>query len=365
MSIDTNPAALISDLDDALDRFHHAGDEWSIGLTSHGPMVVEALDRVGRADAVAGWTAQYLNRLVPPPEARTTIEADAWRRHLGDGDLAAWTDLVRAELRSDPWTEVVARWVGRLAAGAISAATHGLIRTAHATRGLERAVTPVRIDELARALGYWAARYDALPTTGPDDDAALGGVPLDAALDVVPMVPAEERTDFLISSRMARIDGDRFARAIASVDLPTDPVAGAVAVATLGARILATNPRAEIAFVHAVTAPEAVVALAPHLTPEVAQQSAREAFRCVAALWATYGEVPPGSAAPGAGQLPEWDDLVGRAADLAVDGDEHHIKLAVASRALVAAGGSDDLLRPVAGGVLGVTGAAAARPATR
>ena len=36
---------------------------------------------------------------------------------------------------------------------------HGAIRTAHAVRAIDAADTPPRRGELARALGYWAARY--------------------------------------------------------------------------------------------------------------------------------------------------------------------------------------------------------------
>ena len=365
MSIDidptTTPAPLAASpasdpgpsLDRALDRFHRAGDEWSIGLTSHGPMVVEALDRVGRADAIASWTDQYVGHLVAPPTPPVAIDPGEWRRHLGDGDVLAWNELVRRELRTDPWTEVAARWVERLVPGAISAATHGLIRTAHAVRGLERAVTPTRIDELARAIAYWASRYDSLPGAGADVSDTTGDLSFDDGLAAVPVVPPEARTDFLISSRMARIDADGFASAVAAVALPDDAAAGAVAVASLGARILATNPQAEIAFVHAVTAPEAVLALAPNLPPEVARQATTEAFRSVAALWATYGEAPPQPPdVHPAGDAPTWDALLAQAIDH--DGDEHHSKLTVAGRELAGAGGDDGLLRWVVAGVLGV-----------
>src|ERR1700740_2620738 len=36
---------------------------------------------------------------------------------------------------------------------------HGAIRTAHAVRAIDAVDTPPRRGELARALGYWAARY--------------------------------------------------------------------------------------------------------------------------------------------------------------------------------------------------------------
>ena len=62
--------------------------------------------------------------------------------------------------------EVVARWIPTLAGGLTGAAMRGLIRTAHAVRALDGHETPERVEELSRALAYWAARYQALPATG-------------------------------------------------------------------------------------------------------------------------------------------------------------------------------------------------------
>ena len=48
--------------------------------------------------------------------------------------------------------------------GLMAGGTHGLIRTAHAVRALSEAATPpLRVEELASALGYWAAYYQTLP----------------------------------------------------------------------------------------------------------------------------------------------------------------------------------------------------------
>ena len=47
---------------------------------------------------------------------------------------------------------------------------HGAIRTAHAVRAADAGDTPPLRGELARALGYWAARY----RTGQPQPAAPG-----------------------------------------------------------------------------------------------------------------------------------------------------------------------------------------------
>jgi len=54
---------------------------------------------------------------------------------------------------------VVATWVPRLMPALRTALFHGAIRTAHAVRAIDTTDTPPRRGELARALGYWAARY--------------------------------------------------------------------------------------------------------------------------------------------------------------------------------------------------------------
>ena len=66
-------------------------------------------------------------------------------------------------MKAAPWRDVLQRWWPRLLPGAVASATHCLIRTWHAVRALREAVTAPRVDELAQALGYWAARWHPLP----------------------------------------------------------------------------------------------------------------------------------------------------------------------------------------------------------
>jgi hypothetical protein len=63
--------------------------------------------------------------------------------------------------------------------GLRAALFHGAIRTAHAVRAIDAADTVPRRGELARALGYWAARYRAgqpASTDEPIDDVRLAVV---------------------------------------------------------------------------------------------------------------------------------------------------------------------------------------------
>ena len=59
-------------LDDALTVFAATAPSYGqLGLANHGPMAAEALDRLGRADAIENWVARYRRRLddAPPPAA--------------------------------------------------------------------------------------------------------------------------------------------------------------------------------------------------------------------------------------------------------------------------------------------------------
>ena len=121
--------------------------------------------RLGRADAV-----RSLARRLPQAAGRGTA---APRDRVTDED---WRERARARCTAsptgrptwansspnEPWRDVLARWWPRLLPGVAAAATHGIIRTAHAARSLaaaEDGASPgPRHDELARALGYWAAQ---------------------------------------------------------------------------------------------------------------------------------------------------------------------------------------------------------------
>ena len=68
---DGNPdAARVTDysmMEPALQVLARYGPDLRSGLTSHAPMVVEALAAVGRADAVMPWLERYRAGMLPPP----------------------------------------------------------------------------------------------------------------------------------------------------------------------------------------------------------------------------------------------------------------------------------------------------------
>ncbi|HEX6510952.1 MAG TPA: questin oxidase family protein, partial [Chloroflexota bacterium] len=141
------------------------------GFTSHAPMATETLVALGYHQEAIDWLDRYMRSVphAPRPERVGSIDpADesSWREALGDHDrLADWVALFDEELENAQWQDVLARWWPRLVPGFLAGLTHGLIRTAHASRVLAGEPNPSRTlrRELARGLGYLAARNSPLP----------------------------------------------------------------------------------------------------------------------------------------------------------------------------------------------------------
>ena len=124
-------------LDEGLGRLATTGPEYRGGLSNHGPMAAEALVRLGRADAVGHWLDGYLPKLDEAPRASDRVSDENWRDALGRRNrVADWEAYLREQLGGEPWRDVLARWWPRLLPGVAAAATHGIIRTAHAARSL-------------------------------------------------------------------------------------------------------------------------------------------------------------------------------------------------------------------------------------
>lgn len=227
------------------------------------------------------------------PAPSLTIPRDEWREYLGNRErLGDWIRFFESELEEAPWQDVVRLWVPRLAPAVMAAATHGLIRTGHAVRSLAKEDTPQRRHELAQGLGYWAARYYALPGTPSPDNAgytpetALGHVERlhDADFDGTGPITEqikglEEHPEFAPAINLADASGD-LSRFISNL---TETFAG----------IYLASPKNLIAFVHTVTGPSALRMLAPYLTEADARLAARYAWQTCAAVFAWYATVPP------------------------------------------------------------------------
>src|SRR5262249_9728751 len=179
------PAPDYTPLDPLLARLAPYGGELSNGLTNHAPMVVEALCALGRGAAAGEWLDGYAPGLLPWPPPSKPIDASDGEQALGSLDrLGDWRAFLVAELERRGWRDVVRDWVPRLAPGLSGAATHGVIRAAHAVRTIAERDTAPRRAECAAGLAYWAATYRRLPDAGTDR--RLDGA---GALRAVPWLP--------------------------------------------------------------------------------------------------------------------------------------------------------------------------------
>jgi hypothetical protein len=220
---DTTPA-----LDEAFERMAAASFELPNGFVNHGAMACEALAVLDCTDDIDGWARRFAG--VGGASVDPVVPAGfEWRQALGDyRRLPEWIGYFTRAIGDDGWSAVVATWVPRLMPGLRTALFHGAIRTAHAVRAIDAVDTPPRRGELARALGYWAARYRA-------------GQPAS------PLPPAG---DVRMAVVRAAADGAR--RYLARPDiLHLHGVTGAMAVEILAAHIPATDGAAALAHVHA------------------------------------------------------------------------------------------------------------------
>ncbi|GGZ56410.1 hypothetical protein GCM10010387_58020 [Streptomyces inusitatus] len=261
-------------VNDALERLEDLGYERGQGvdLANHGPMGAEALTVLGQGDQVAHWVGRYRRAMDhhEPPAARFALDpADesSWRPALGAFHRAGdWEALFTRELAEAPWREVLVRWWPRLLPGLFAGLTHGLIRTAHALRGLHTTGgTPTRLqlDELARGLAYWAARHTELPGSPalrgthrlPDAVATLPRVPSDGPL----RPPAvRHRLDTLAELPGYTDSLERLA--------PADPYRLLSDMTTQFADVYLAHPEVyPVPLIHGLTAPAAARLVLPHL----------------------------------------------------------------------------------------------------
>jgi len=316
-------------LEAAYEALAPCGPDLSNGMTSHAPMVAEALASLGRGDAVEPWLAGYRGLLLPRPTARARIDTGRWREALGhEARSGDWSAFFADALAEAPWRSVLATWSGRLAPGMCAAATHGPIRVAHAARALARSDTPLRRDELAAALGYWAATYQTLPTS--TRAGVAGGSARDALARVALVPPGERRFDGTITGALAALDAQpAFAGVIDWFDGGESLDAAISDLTETFARAFLANAHdglTAIVFVHGVTSAAALRALVPYLDAATARGALRYAWQAGAALYATFGTAPPRAEDPEPPRATQGE-LVERAI---ANGDEHAIKLAEA-----------------------------------
>jgi hypothetical protein len=288
-----------------LDRTADLPAEYGDGLTSHLPMALHALQRLGatpeRMEAFFGTYAErFGSRREPVPTPRRLPD---WTARRGDaGARAGLRAHFAAALAEEGAPAVLRDALPRLWPGVAAAAFHGPIRVAHA-------VEAGHAGELAAALAYWAACWrpvEAPATAAP----ALGfaawwqrfaeagrGTPLDGALISGRIAAASATQAF-------RADAGRLADGGATVDT----------LARHAARLYARSGNFTV--LHLVTAARAVRVLSAFAPPPAA------------ALWPAVAAALMASRAVEAGDAPAaasgWRQVTARA--IASD-DDHVIKL--------------------------------------
>ena len=318
-----------SPLDDALTVFAATAPSYgSLGLANHGPMAAEALVHLGREDAIADWVEHYRTRLDPaPPPAARPLSEEEWPQALGrEAQFPAWLTLFEREVADRPPVAVVGEWVPRLLPGAIGAAAHGLIRTAHAVRALAAADTPPRRLELANGLAFWASTYHELP--GPP--LLIGKEDVPDALADLPYLDPDAPRQLLISDMVAQVAeiADVFEQAVASLGWSGGPVELLDALAWGGSLAYLRNADdgGGIGLLHSVTAPLACEMLLPWLAEEDRDAALGYVWQAVAALHVAYDNDRKS-------ELSERETLSAEAlVDRAIASrDEHAIKLTEAA----------------------------------
>lgn len=280
-------------IDEVLDLLSFAGTERANGNANHGPMAAEALFAMDRSESVLPWVEGYKSGLIEGTEATNHIPRTGWRQCLGDRSrLGDWIAFFDRELAENPWQDTLREWVPPLAPAVMAAATHGLLRTSHAIRSLSVQETPQRVHELAQGLGYWAGRYQVLP--GSPSPINAGYAPGSAVEHVDRLHGPDFDGSGGISQQVTGLDGHpEFAGTIDLVDADGD-LSGFISNLTeTFAGVYLANQKNLIAFVHTVTAPSALRALAPYLAEADARLAAKYAWQACAAIYSWYSVAPP------------------------------------------------------------------------
>jgi hypothetical protein len=316
-------------LDRALELLADRGPDLSSGLTSHAPMVAEALCALGRPDAVLPWLERYRGRTTPRQPPRERIDPSDWRSALSKEDrFSDWSAFFADELSSTPWREVLDPWVARLAPGICANATHGVIRVGHAARALGASESRPRRAEFADALASWASNYQELPSAATDSRHALPAREAIARVAVVPR--SERRFSGTIVASLQRLEAfPAFAPVIGLLDTRGDPAEVIADLAEVFARIFLDSAHDEltaVVFTHGVTSVAALGNLLPHLSDLTARAALPFAWQAACGLHAAFG-TSPASSDPREPEHEDTHELVDRAI---AHGDEHAIKLAEA-----------------------------------
>lgn len=316
-------------MNDALERCADLGFEMAPGFSTHWAMGSDTLIALGHPEEVRGWVTLYpqKNKHYPRPESTAPIGADDWRSALGDFDrVSDWAALFERQLDERPWQDVLVTWWPRLVTGVSAGLTHGLIRTMHAVRSIDRSPEPptrLHRRELATALAYWAARYVEQP--GPA--ALLGSSRLPELISSIPRLDPDRKIGLRNKGfflHMPDIPG--WGSAVGELATPADVQSALSDLTASFAQVQMAHPDIfPIPLVHTVTAPAAMRVLLGYVPEELHLASFVAMWQANAALLASFvqplpEEVEPETEPPSLSE----QELVARAVE---HGDQHVLKL--------------------------------------
>jgi hypothetical protein len=272
---------------DALLAAHAGTRPENAGGANHYPMAAEVMEAFAHADAIPAAWRTGARGYRGPVDTAAPIEAGA--EPFGRPEsFDAWAAHFARLLARDGCRATLGVWVPRLAAGFAGAACHGVIRTGHAARALQRRDTPARRCELAQALAYWAAHYVELPASA--EARAGGGEPLALVHAAAARAPADPTAvPFAAVTGRLVAAGAATARVAAVDGEPLQAMEALVHAAATGLLEMLVQERHRIWLLHAVTAPAAAALLLPSVDAAGAERLLVHARHATVAWFAAFG----------------------------------------------------------------------------
>ncbi|MFT5582886.1 MAG: hypothetical protein ACI9VR_000463 [Cognaticolwellia sp.] len=301
-------------LDTALLHYQATHPLWDAGTTrnlvNHGPMASEALEALGRLDALPALQAAYVPELLQPWWVPTGL---ARPEHLGRyEDLAQWSSFYMSF--EDPIALLQAE-LPALLPGVLGASLHGLLRVAHGLRAWHRQPSEPRRREVAFGLALWAGGFRTLP-----GQVGSGDLDLVQALETLPSIPPNLKREGLITDRVLAVwDWPAFQGHLAQIALPKDPSAAISQLTAWAARRYLVEDQAGFAYLHALTASASLRTLLPILDPDSQRAALAALIQALLAMELTHRSTSA-TARPGS---PSSAGLVDKAIEIAND---HGIK---------------------------------------
>lgn len=296
--------------------------EYSRNLSSHLPMALAALSRLGAEEQrLAAFAQTYATRLRPAAPTEPWPDGEPWQSHFGDPRAwPAYRTLFNDWMDHEGAPAVLEQALPALLRGVGAAAFHGPIRVAYA-------VGSGHSHELADALAYWACRWfglGALPANGREGDPAV----------VLARLNLAKPRRLLIAERMAMVaEQSGFARVAGGLRI--DPAVTLERLARLAAQLYAASDNFTV--LHLVTSAHALRLLLPWLDDDQRAEALSQYWLAYAAGHVSSG-LGAGTARTAAVTLRPWREIVARAL---VSDDDHFIKIVDSCREQERAYGGD------------------------